>query len=174
MGAPPLSVFTEQYPHIMNKIINAVVVINTENNLTVPATSLWDTGATGTCISYELAQKLHLTPIGFQCIQTPSGSAQVKQYKVHIVLNQELVVQDVTVFDSEIGQQGLDVLIGMDIISLGDFAISNYKGTTQFSFRIPSQEHVDYRGSGLYIEDIATTSENNIEQEDKNTKEDTN
>lgn len=146
MNEQPLSVFTEKYPCKMKKILNSVVMINTENNLTIPAKSLWDTGATGTCISYDLAQKLHLTPIGFQNIQTPSGSAQVKQYKVHIVLNQELVVQDVTVFDSEIGQQGLDVLIGMDIISLGDFAISNYNGITQFSFRIPSQEHVDYKG----------------------------
>jgi hypothetical protein len=46
--------------------------------------------------------------------------------------------------DSEIGNQGIDVLIGMDIISLGDFAISNFDGKTQFSFRIPSQRHVEY------------------------------
>lgn len=47
--------------------------------------------------------------------------------------------------DSEIGKQGIDVLIGMDIISNGDFAISNYEGRTQFSFRIPSQEHIEYK-----------------------------
>ena len=51
---------------------------------------------------------------------------------------------NLSVMDSEIGKQGIDVLIGMDIISLGDFAISNYESKTQFSFRIPSQEHVEY------------------------------
>ena len=42
------------------------------------------------------------------------------------------------------GNQGLGVLIGMDIITAGDFAVSNYNGTTMFSFRIPSQKKTDY------------------------------
>ena len=46
---------------------------------------------------------------------------------------------------SKIGAQGIDILIGMDIISKGDFAISNYNGKTQFSFRLPSQQDVDYK-----------------------------
>ena len=46
---------------------------------------------------------------------------------------------------SKIGAQGIDVLIGMDIISKGDFAISNYDEKTQFSFRLPSQKDVDYK-----------------------------
>jgi hypothetical protein len=33
---------------------------------------------------------------------------------------------------------GTDVLIGMDIISMGDFAITNARGKTIFSFVIPS------------------------------------
>ena len=36
------------------------------------------------------------------------------------------------------------ILIGMDIISLGDFSVSNFNGKTQFTFRIPSQAHTDY------------------------------
>ena len=31
-----------------------------------------------------------------------------------------------------------DIIIGMDIISKGDFAVSNLNGKTSFSFRIPS------------------------------------
>lgn len=30
------------------------------------------------------------------------------------------------------------------IISLGDFSVSNYKGTTSFTFRIPSQKETNY------------------------------
>lgn len=50
-----------------------------------------------------------------------------------------------SVMGSKISEQGIDVLIGMDVISKNDFAISNYNGKTQFSFRIPSQNDVDYK-----------------------------
>ena len=40
--------------------------------------------------------------------------------------------------------RGYDVLIGMDIIGLGDFAITHLEGDTKFSFRIPSQADIDF------------------------------
>lgn len=39
---------------------------------------------------------------------------------------------------------GADVLIGMDIITRGDVAISNVNGNTVFSFRFPSLKEVDF------------------------------
>lgn len=36
------------------------------------------------------------------------------------------------------------VIIGMNIITLGDLAITNYQGTTTFSFRMPSQGWIDF------------------------------
>ena len=38
----------------------------------------------------------------------------------------------------------VEVLIGMDIIGSGDFAISNKDGKTAFSFRMPSLERIDF------------------------------
>ena len=43
-----------------------------------------------------------------------------------------------------IGAAGIGVLIGMDIITSGDFSVSNYNGKTVFTFRTPSQERIDY------------------------------
>ncbi|MCM1089805.1 MAG: hypothetical protein NC413_03110 [Muribaculum sp.] len=77
-------------------------------------------------------------------IQIPSGIATMNKYMVNLILNNEVRIMNVMVMDSEIGNQGIDVLIGMDIISNGDFAVSNFEGRTQFSFRLPSQEHVEY------------------------------
>jgi len=37
-----------------------------------------------------------------------------------------------------------DVLIGMDVISQGDFSITNENGNTVFSFRVPSAHTVDF------------------------------
>lgn len=152
----PLSVFTERYLTLQNKIINSVAIINPKTNKVMPAKAQWDTGATGTCVSKELADRLDLIPLGMQQIHTPSGIGTVKQYRAHIVLNNEVVIQNTTVLDSEIGAQGIDILIGMDIIRLGDFAISNYNGQTQFSFRIPSQEHVNYKNM---INEVAATKQ---------------
>jgi len=37
-----------------------------------------------------------------------------------------------------------DVLIGMDVISRGDFAVSIHKGNGRFSFQIPHTHNIDY------------------------------
>jgi hypothetical protein len=39
---------------------------------------------------------------------------------------------------------GCDILIGMDIIGMGDFAVSNYNGRIVFSFRVPSMAEIDF------------------------------
>ena len=40
--------------------------------------------------------------------------------------------------------KGFDVLIGMDIISLGDFAITHKNDGTVFSFQLPSTHEYDF------------------------------
>ena len=133
-----ISVFTEKYNNIQKRLINFAVA--EANRLSIPVKAQWDTGATGTCISKELVDKLNLLPIGMVNMHTPSGIGTMNKYMINLILNNEVIIQNLSVMDSEIGKQG----IGMDIISLGDFAISNYESKTQFSFRIPSQEHVEY------------------------------
>lgn len=137
-----ISVFTEKYDKIQRRLINSAVVESSQNVL--PVKAQWDTGATGTCISRELVNRLNLMPTGKVKVSTPSGVGVMNKYVINLVLNNEIRIQNLIVMDSEIGKQGIDVLIGMDIISMGDFAVSNFDGKTQFSFRIPSQEHVEY------------------------------
>lgn len=137
-----ISVFTEKYKSIQRKLINSAVVESNRN--TVQAIAQWDTGATGTCISKKIVSQLGLQPTGMIRVQTPSGIGIMNKYMINLILNNEVRIMNLVVMDSEIGNQGIDVLIGMDIISIGDFAVSNFEGRTQFSFRIPSQEHVEY------------------------------
>ena len=40
--------------------------------------------------------------------------------------------------------KGSDVLIGMDIITQGDLAITNHNGFTVFTFRCPSDGKIDF------------------------------
>ena len=37
-----------------------------------------------------------------------------------------------------------DLIIGMDIITLGDFVISNKDNQTWFAFRYPSSDHIEF------------------------------
>ena len=143
MNKSVLSVFTEKYTKIENRLLNKVVLC--ANKIADQALAQWDTGATNTCISEEIAKKYNLKPISYAQSKTPSGKLTSPIYFIDIVLNNEVVFTNWAVMGSKIGEQGIDVLIGMDIISKGDFAISNYNGKTQFSFRIPSQNDVDYK-----------------------------
>lgn len=143
MGKRFISVFTEKYTKIENRLLNKVVLCT--NGINDQALAQWDTGATNTCISEEIAKRYNLKPFSFAQSKTPSGTLTAPMYLIDIVLNNEVIFQNWTVMGSKIGAQGIDILIGMDIISKGDFAISNYDGKTQFSFRLPSQQDVDYK-----------------------------
>ena len=134
--------FTTTSQRIVNKLTNEVILINGTN--AIRAIALWDTGATNSCVSHEVVSLLNLTVVGLLTNHTPSGSAEQNAYIIDIVLPNQLTVHDVQVSESEIGNQGIDILIGMDIINLGDFSVSNYNGKTMFTFRIPSIKDADY------------------------------
>ena len=82
--------------------------------------------------------------MGFCEMRTPSGHGNVATYLVDVRLPNNVTVRDVKVCASEIGSQGIGLLIGMDIISVGDFAVSNYGGKTAFSFAHPSMGKIDF------------------------------
>lgn len=107
-------------------------------------TALWDTGATSSCISQKVINTMGLIATGQMNVLTPQGSMQVGTYLVDIFLPNKVLIKDVSVCGSNIDNQNLDMLIGMDIISLGDFAITHSRDTTIFSFCAPSKKPIDF------------------------------
>ena len=134
--------FTTTYEGLSNKLINEVHLQN--GNEIILAKAQWDTGATNSCISHDVVSNLKLIPFGIVNSYTPSGSAKQNTYIININLPNNLNINDVVVTESEIGKQGIDILIGMDVIRHGDFAISNCSGKTVFTFRFPSIKTTDY------------------------------
>lgn len=106
-------------------------------------TAVWDTGATGTSISHSLAQTLSLDQIGERRISGVTGCEICKRYLVSLHLPNGIVFPEIEVTDLS-GDIGCDVLIGMDVINLGDFAVNNFMGRTTFTFRVPSIECMDF------------------------------
>lgn len=141
-SSPIIHAFTTKFDGRSSKLTNSVQVEYSGKSF--EALALWDTGATGTCLSKEAVNALDLVPTGKIEMKTPSGTSEVSTYLVDLVLQNQVRVTDVQVCESEIGEQGIGALIGMDIITMGDFAVSNRDGKTCFSFRIPSIKRTDY------------------------------
>lgn len=103
---------------------------------------LWDTGAQGTVISANVAKKIGLIPMSMTRVHHANGEAVVNVYLVNVVLPNSVGFSNLKVTEGIL--DGFDVLIGMDIITLGDFAITNVNNNTTFSFRIPSLNEIDF------------------------------
>src|SRR3989344_2104866 len=97
---------------------------------------IWDTGATGSVITKKVVDALKLKPVGMTRVNTANGTANQNQYLVNLILLNGVVIQAAKVTEADI--TGVDVLIGMDVITLGDFSITNLNGNTVMSFRVPS------------------------------------
>ena len=109
----------------------------------MPYSALWDTGATNSMITRRVVDDLGLTSEGYARILHVAGvEEKVPRFFVNLVVLAGLHFPGLSVMQGEL--HGTDVLIGMDIINRGDFAISNRNGATTFSFRIPSVEDFDF------------------------------
>lgn len=105
--------------------------------------ALWDTGATGTSITKEVIGMLGLKPVTQIEVFNAHGESKIKDaFLVNITFPCNIMVNGITAAEGSFGS-GIGVLVGMDIIRLGDFAISNFKGKTAFSFRIPTYSKVE-------------------------------
>lgn len=96
-----LSVFTEKYTKIENRLLNKVVLC--ANEIVDQALAQWDTGATNTCISEEIASRYKLKPISYAQSKTPSGVLTAPIYLMDIILNNEVIFTDWNVMVSKIG-----------------------------------------------------------------------
>lgn len=109
-----------------------------------PIKGLWDTGSSESVISSDFVKKLNLLPIGIATVGTTGMTSKSNVYKLHFVLAEKLhITLNVTESD-QLSGSGIDMLIGMDVITLGDFAITSYGDTICFSFRYPSHGHIDF------------------------------
>lgn len=108
-------------------------------------TALWDTGATGTVISKRVAQELGIQPIGVRKVFTASSGntgIHTNEYMINVYLPNNVGIAFVHATEGALN--GFDVLVGMDIISKGDLAITHKNGKTTFSFQMPSTHDIDF------------------------------
>lgn len=153
--------FTQEFDPITRRIITSSHICHAYNpgdKLPHPALhniqALWDTGASVTTISASLASSLGLVPIGFENVAHAQGTGIAKVYKINVILPNGIEFCSLKVLEGNLS--GFDVLIGMDIIENGDFAITHSDGKTTFSFQIPSVRKIDFEKEAAPKKPITT------------------
>lgn len=136
------SAFTYKGQGVLRQLITDVTISSGDNKETV--SGLWDTGASGTCIALSVVEKLGINPIQKIEQQTPAGKRIASVYIVDVLLPNNVQFANHVVCDAELDEQGIQMLVGMDIISSGTLTVSTFQGKTFFSFIHPSSQHVDY------------------------------
>lgn len=104
--------------------------------------AIWDTGATASVITQAVVDACGLKPIGMVQVHGVHGAELAETFLANIALPNGVAFPNVRVTKGKI--IGAEALIGMDIITAGDFSITNVDKKTVFSFRIPSIHTVDY------------------------------
>lgn len=143
---PSYLAFTSRFKGHVRAIVTTVVVdisstvskaLGIHARQALEYNAIWDTGATGSVITPTVVDALSLKPIGKQGVAGVTGTKEADVYLIDLALPNKVIVQDVRVVALPLNAEGVDVLIGMDIILAGDMAISNSEGHTTFSFCIP-------------------------------------
>jgi hypothetical protein len=112
--------------------------------LTVSANALWDTGATMSAITPEIQNKLKVTPVDKKTIAGIHSTKEVDVVLITIELPNRVIKKTIKVAVCDMASKP-EMLIGMDIISLGDFALSNGNDQTLFSFAVsPFRDKIDF------------------------------
>lgn len=148
--AKPYFAFTSYNTKGIAREIKSKVIVSsafdpqqtTKHPTTKEFVAIWDTGATGSVISDKVVDECGLEPIGIANVHTTEGTGRSNVYLVNFILPNRVGIPRYKVTEGKL--LGADVLIGMDIISQGDFAVTKKEGKTTFSFRIPSQECIDF------------------------------
>lgn len=137
---------SRSFGKIVNCITTTVTIQNTFSGQKIQTEAIWDTGATNSVITENCAKKLNLPIVSNAVVNGVHGSKNSNVYYLNITLhNEQITIKSKVTECSKLSPDDqIGVLIGMDIISRGDFSLSNYGGNTVMTFRIPSLQKIDF------------------------------
>ncbi len=102
--------------------------------------ALWDTGATNSVVTKKVINAVGLIPTGKATVKGVNSEDVVNTYIIDIGLPNRVLFTNINVSEGLL-QGHYDVIIGMDIIQAGDFAIANTNGITTFSYCYPPHKN---------------------------------
>jgi predicted aspartyl protease len=106
----------------------------------IPIRALIDTGANGSCVDRDILKQLGVSPTGTVSIHTPStGSAlhMCNQFDVSFMVtaqNFQRRFDAIAVIEADLATQGIQALIGRDVLSMCLFVYDGTAGTFSLAF----------------------------------------
>ena len=135
--------YTAHFPIYRDRIASRVFISSMRDGVKNPASfmCLWDTGTSMSLVSVHVAEALKLAVLD-ETVTIRSGlgskaEIDVRVAYLHIVLGAIPLELKVGVVDMPSSDSDIDVVLGMDLISQGSFAISYDRGRLLFSFCYP-------------------------------------
>lgn len=104
--------------------------------------AIWDTGAMHSSISTRVVRRLGISPFSYVRVSHADGESMQPLHTVNMLLPNKVEVKSLLVTEAKMTD--IDVLIGMDVIALCDFALTSAEGKTKFSFQIPGSLDIDF------------------------------
>jgi len=105
---------------------------------------LWDTGASISAITPEIMNQLKVTPVDKKTIAGIHTTQAVDIVYITVQLPNSVIKKIIEVAVCNI-LSNAGMILGMDIIFLGDFALSNGNAQTLFFFAVPPfKEKIDF------------------------------
>ena len=104
------------------------------NSTGVPVMARFDTGATVSCVSKETIDLISAPVFETGILRSATSEVSVNKHILVLDFNDQMRVGGILVYAADLSHlDGVDFIIGMDIISLGDLSVRK-DGT--FSFKI--------------------------------------
>ena len=118
------------------KALESYVAVGGEGSM-MAVNALWDTGSTESLISEKIVKMIEPILKNKSKYVTRDVVIECETYAVSLSLSDEITFRDVLMKKADLSDKNVDIIIGMDIISRGDFEIRNYNNLVEFVFRIP-------------------------------------
>jgi hypothetical protein len=137
--------FIQSYGELVDRLTTVIYLLPLASadtkirDIPIKLTALWDTGAMMTCMKPRLREQLTLrviTPNPPMTISGVGGTVRADRTIASIFLAATFVVEYCPIYVLDFPGNA-DLIIGMDIIAMGDFAVCNTNGATSFSFAMP-------------------------------------
>ncbi|MDR1575726.1 MAG: retropepsin-like domain-containing protein [Treponema sp.] len=145
--------FTQSYTTSAIKLITPVSILpiasrdKSLRGVPVSLEALWDTGAMKTCMRPELRDrlKLQMYRIGSSVTMEGIGGKVKADFTIVLLfLTRNFGIEYCPVYVLDFPGSA-DIIIGMDIIRLGDFVVCNADSKTSFSFAMPPfQDRINF------------------------------
>jgi hypothetical protein len=101
--------------------------------------ALWDTGAEFSAVTSDVVKRLKLSKYDEAPVVGFGGEVMTDVVHVSLMFPNQTFIEDIEVAVADVDPD-VGIILGMDIISQLDFALSNAGGKTLFSFAIPPFE----------------------------------